>query len=163
MKLINTIIFLSSVIFSNISEAQQFYFGTDISHMTLDQPEFNSATVNNILMGYEFEQWSIEGSYNISKTRNQFYGGEQKINMYHLYSVYRSSTPLYYKVKLGITHERYKFYNATGSEKLDTTHTGIARGIGLGYQYGRFNVEAEYTWLGLSIETIGLGIRYNFN
>ena len=149
--------------FSTLIYAKQFYFGTDFSHMQLDQIEFDSVNVNSILAGYEFENWAIEGSYNISKTHNKFYGGDQKINMYHLYSVYRSQEKLYYKIKLGVTNERYKFYDSNGSLKLDDVHSGIAGGIGVGYRLGQFNIELEYSWLGLSLETLGVGVRYNFH
>ena len=119
--------------------------------------------VKSILAGYTFENWSIEGSYNISNTHNKFYGGDQKVNMYHLYSVYRSQGALYYKIKLGITNEKYKFYDNDRSLKLNDVHSGLAGGIGLGYRYGQFNVEFEYRRLGLSLEMLGIGNRYNFN
>lgn len=130
--------------------------------MTLDQIEFDAVNVNSILAGYEFENWAIEGGYHVSKTQNKFYGGDQKISMYHLYSVYRSSETLYYKIKLGITNERYKFYDADKDLKLDDVHIGLARGVGVGYRYGQLNYELEYSWLGLSLETLGVGVRYNF-
>ena len=163
MKLIYTFIFLFISTFSTVNYANQFYLGTDISHLKFDQIEFEAVNVKTILAGYTFKNWSIEGSYNISNTDNKFYGGDQKVNMYHLYSVYRSQGALYYKIKLGITNERYKFYDNDGKLKLDDVHSGVAGGIGLGYRYGQFNVEFEYSRLGLSLEMLGIGIRYNFN
>ena len=131
--------------------------------MKLDQIEFDSVNVNNILIGYKFESWSIEGSYNISKTQNKYYGGDQKIDMYRMLSVYRSKEKFYYKVKLGISNERYKLYNNTETLFLNHTHIGLERGIGVGYRHGKFNVELEYSWLGGSLEVFGVGIRYHFN
>lgn len=109
MKLINNFIFLLISTFSTVNYANQFYLGTDISYVTFDQVEFEAVNVNSILAGYTFENWSIEGSYNVSNTHNQFYGGDQKVNMLHLYSVYRSRGAMYYKIKLGISNERYNF------------------------------------------------------
>lgn len=162
-KITYTFTFIFALMFPTINHANQFYVGTDISHMTLDQKELDATNVKSVLAGYTFEKWSIEGSYNTSNTDNHFYGGEQKIDMFHLYGVYRSQGDLYYKVKLGITNERYKFYDSYGDLKLDDVHTGIARGMGVGYRYGQFNVELEYSWLGQSLTMVGIGIRYNFN
>jgi hypothetical protein len=162
-KITYTCIYGLTLLFSTISHSDQFYVGTDISHMEFDQVEFDATNVKSILAGYTFEKWAVEGSYNTSNTDNDFYGGEQKINMFHLYGVYRSQGDLYYSVKLGITNERYQFYDSNGHLKLDDVHSGIARGIGAGYQYGPFNIELEYSWLGLSLEMVGIGIRYNFN
>lgn len=162
MKLVTMPFFVCTAMFSTGLTAAQFYIGTDFSHMTLDQVEFDAVNVNSIVAGYEFENWAIEGSYHVSKAQNQFYGGDQKINMVHLYSVYRSSDALYYKVKLGITNERYKFYDAEKDLKLDDVHIGLARGVGVGYRHGQLNYELEYSWLGLSLETLGVGVRYNF-
>lgn len=61
-----------------------FYLGTDISHMKFDQIEFEAVNVKSILAGYTFENWSIEGSCNVCNIHNQFYGGDQKVNMLHL-------------------------------------------------------------------------------
>lgn len=163
MRLITICTFACALIHSSFTHADQFYLGTDFSHMELDQSEFDSVNVNNILVGYEFNNWGVEGSYNISNTQNEFYGGEQKINMYHLYGVYRSQETFFYKFKLGVTNERYKFYDAKGDLKLDDVHSGIARGVGLGYRLDKFSVELEYSWLGGSLETFSIGVRYNFN
>lgn len=95
MNLASRLFFVCTSIFSTTLSANQFYIGIDFSHMTLDQVEFDAVNVNSILAGYEFENWAIEGGYHVSKTQNKFYGGDQKINMYHLYSVYRSSETLY--------------------------------------------------------------------
>ncbi|MGJ8691467.1 MAG: hypothetical protein ACSHW0_03215 [Thalassotalea sp.] len=162
-KITYTCVYGLALIFSTINHAEQFYIGTDISHMTLDQVEFDAVNVKSLLAGYTFEKWSIESSYNTSITDNRFYGGDQKIKMFHLYGVYRSQGDLYSKMKLGITNERYQFYDNDGYLKLDDVHTGIARGIGVGYRYGQFNIELEYSWLGQSLEMAGIGIRYNFN
>lgn len=142
--------------------AQNFYVGTDLSHMTLKQPEFDSVNVVSILAGYELNSWAVEGSVNLSKTHNDFYNGDQEIDMYHLYGVYRSQGTLYYKLKLGVSNERYKFYDENNTLKLNDTHTGLARGVGAGYQYGKFNFEVEYSWLGRSLETVGVGVKYKF-
>ncbi|MGX9416178.1 hypothetical protein ACWU4D_02385 [Vibrio sp. WJH972] len=163
MKLITKCFVAWASILSSFAHANQFYVGTDFSRMTLDQTEFNSVNVNNILAGYEFNHWAIEGSYNISNTHNDFYGGDQKINMVHLYGVYRSQETLFYKIKFGVTNERYKFYDSNGTLKLDDVHAGIARGVGVGYRFDQFNVELEYSWLGGSLETFGIGVRYHFN
>lgn len=163
MKLFYPCIFLFVSTLSTFTYANQFYIGTDFSRMELDQAEFDSVNVTSILAGYEFENWAVEGSYHISKTDNEFYGGDQKINMYHIYGVYRSQETLYYKIKLGITNERYKFYDSNGSLKLDDVHTGIARGLGVGYRFEQFDFELEYSWLGGSLEMLGVGVRYNFN
>ena len=163
MKLGHVFILACASLFSGVSAAGDWYLGSGLSQMKLAQVEFETTNVSSILAGYEFEDWSVEGSYNVSEEHNKFYGGDQKINMYHLYSVYRSQEDLYYKIKLGITNERYKFYDNSGNLKLDDVHTGVARGIGVGYRYGQFSVEMEYSWLGRSLETFGVGMRYTFN
>lgn len=151
------------LLFPKVINANNFYIGTDLSQMKFDQNEFDTTNIKSILAGYTFDNWSIEGSYSTSKTHNQFYNGDQKVDMFHLYSVYRSQGDLYYKIKLGITNERYKVYGADGKLQFDDVHSGIARGIGVGYKYGQYSIEIEYSWLGLSLETIGVGIRYSFN
>jgi hypothetical protein len=151
------------VLFSKVINANNLYVGTDFSQMKFDQNEFDTTNIKSVLAGYAFDNWSIEGSYNTSNTDNHFYGGKQKIDMFHLYGVYRSQGDLYYKMKLGITNERYQFYDDDGYLKLDDVHTGIAGGIGVGYRYAQFNIELEYSWLGQSLEMAGIGIRYNFN
>ena len=163
MKLICAFILIFTSIFSTANYANQFYLGADISHMTFDQSEFDTVNVKSIIAGYTVNNWSIEGSYHDSNTNNHLYGGKQKIDMYHLYGVYRSQDALYYKLKLGITNERYKLYDDANELKFDDVHSGVARGVGVGYRYGQFNIELEYSWLGYSLETIGLGIKYNFN
>ncbi len=149
--------------FSAPGFSDQFYLGSEFSRMDLEQSEFDSTNVIGVLVGYQFNNWAVEGSYNTSETSNEFYGGDQNISMYHLYSVYRTAGNIYYKAKLGVTNERYKFYDENGSLRLDDVHTGVARGLGVGYRVNSFNVELDYSWLGGSLETIGLGVRYNFN
>jgi len=148
---------------SKSTYAGDFYVGTDLSNLQFEQTEFEATSVNSLVVGYEFNQWSIEGSYNSSSTNNNYFGGDQKVNMYHLYTAYRSSGSYYYKVKLGLTNERYKFSDSTGEIIVNDVHLGIARGLGIGYRYGQLNFELEYNWLGGSLEMMGVGIKYNFN
>ena len=162
-KIAHVFIYGLILIFPIMNHANEIYLGTDISPITFDQKEFDSTNVKSILAGYSFDKWSVEGSYNMSKTHNQLYGADQKINMYHLYSVYRSQNDFYYKVKLGITNESYKVYGHDGKLKFDDVHSGIARGLGAGYRFAQFNVEFEYSWLGQSLAMAGIGIQYNFN
>jgi len=58
--------FLCTSMFSTFTNVNQFFLGTDVSHMRLDQIEFGAVNVNSILAGYEFGNWAIKASYNIS-------------------------------------------------------------------------------------------------
>lgn len=148
---------------SKLAYAGGFYMGTDLSHLQFDQAEFDSTNVYSVVAGYEFNRWSIEGGYHFSKTDNKHFAGDQKVNMYHLYTAYRSAGSYYYKVKLGLTNERYKFSDSTGKIKLNDVHTGLVRGLGVGYRYEQLNFELEYSWLGRSLEMVGVSIKYKFN
>ena len=140
----------------------QFYVGADIGRLSFDQKEFDSVGVSSFLLGYQFVNWSVDGSYNISKTDSDVFGGDQKIKMYHLYSTYRNKGNYYYKLKVGITNERYKLYDESGKLIFDDVHSGITRGLGVGYNIGSLSMALEYSWLGGSLEMFSGGIRYNF-
>jgi len=163
MKKIFSLIIIIFCTFSKISAADGAYIGTDLNHLNFAQPEFKSAPVYSLVAGYEFNRWAIEGSYNFSETDNKYYGGDQKNTMYHLYGVYRSEGTFYYKAKLGLTHEKYDFLDDKGKLAVNDSHTGIGRGLGIGYRFNNFNVELEYSWLGGSLDMIGVGVKYKFN
>lgn len=163
MKQIYITILLIVCTFSKMSSAEGVYIGIDLNNLQFEQPEFEATPVYSITAGYDFNRWAIEGSYNYSQTDNNYFGGDQTVNMYHLYGVYRSVGTYYYKVKLGLTNEKYKFLDDTDKVVVEDIHTGIARGVGVGYRYGHFNIELEYSWLGGSLEMIGVGIKYKFN
>ena len=145
-----------------MADANEFYLGTDLSRLEFEQAEFDTTYLNSVLIGYQFDKWSLEGGYDISKRSNDFFCGDQEVNMYHLYGVYRSEGTLFYKIKFGLTNERYKLYDSDQNLKFDDAHTGIARGLGVGYKFEKINIEIDYSWLGGSLKTIGMGIRYNF-
>lgn len=162
MKLLTITALLFISVFSKSTYAGDFYVGTDLNNLQFEQTGFETTNAYALVAGYELNRWSIEGSYNFSKTNNKYFGGDQKVNMYHLYTVYRSAGSYYYKVKLGLTNERYKFSDGTGKLILNDVHTGVARGLGIGYRYGQLSFELEYNWLGGSLEMVGGGFKYKF-
>lgn len=147
---------------ATVLKANVLYLGVDFGKLTFDQPEFENVNNTSVLLGYQFSNWAIEGGYHVSKTVNKFFCGDQKVKMYHLYSVYRSFDEIYYKLKLGLTNERYRLFDSLGNIQVDDVHTGIARGVGVGYRFNSLSLELEYNWLGGSLEMISGGVKINF-
>ena len=79
-----------------------------------------------------------------------------------MYSVYRSSGRTYYTVKLGLTNEQYQIYDDVNHLVFDDTHTGIARGLGIGYRTSSHKFELEYSLLGGSLEMLSMGAGFTF-
>ena len=159
---LSKVVFILLLCFSSTSKAGGLYLGLDFGCLEFDQTEFDRVDNSSVLIGYQFINWAIEGSYHYSETENEFFGGNQRIEMYHLYTAYRSSDEIYYKLKLGVTNERYKFSDRLGNLHVDDVHAGIARGMGVGYRIDKLNFELEYNWLGGSLKMLTGGIRIKF-
>ena len=159
VKLLCTFILL---IASISARAEGLYLGIDRGALVFEQVEFNNVANTGFLVGYQFDNWAVEGIYNTSSRYNDAFRGEQNVDMYHLYSVYRSSGNIYYKLKFGLTNERYQFHDDADNLRFDDVHTGIARGLGIGYRANSHQFELEYSLLGGSLELLSLGVRFNF-
>ncbi len=149
MKFRDKIYFLATaMIFSSGAVAEDFYIGIDFGKLKFDQ-EFLTDTENiGLAAGYSWNGWGIESVVNFSETKSDVWGGDQVIRMYHLYGTYQTEGQCYFKAKVGLTNERYTIDNREGQEVFDDVHSGIARGIGIGFRLNSVKSELEYTWLG---------------
>ncbi|MFK7856786.1 MAG: hypothetical protein AB8B79_21895 [Granulosicoccus sp.] len=151
-----------AMIFSSGAIADDFHIGIDFGNLKFDQ-EFLVDTENiGLVAGYNWNDWGIESVINFSETKSNFSGGDQAVRMYHLYGTYQTEGQYYFKAKFGLTNERYTIDNREGQRVFNDVHSGIARGIGVGFRLNSVKSELEYTWLGGSLELLTFGIRYEF-
>ena len=151
---------VTAMMFSSAAIADKFYVGIDPGQLKFDQ-EFLVDTDNfGLVAGYRWNGWGVESVINFSEAESDIWGGDQVVNMYHLYGTYQTEGQYYLKARLGLSNERYTIENREAREVFDDVHSGVARGVGVGVRFDNIKSELEYTWLGGSLQLLTLGIRY---
>ncbi len=74
--------------------------------------------------------------------------------------MYRLGDEFYGKFKAGFLSEDFSFKNSFGS--VDSTDSGFSGGIGAGYRYENFSIEAEYTLIEQDVDFFSIGVNFHF-
>ncbi len=152
---------------TNYGYTGQPYVGVKIGQFNLDDAD--NATAYGIDAGYQFNNnWGIEAEYLGSDDADvdNVYKGSYDVKTYGLYGTYNyqfPSTAVYAKAKLGIAKTDATIDGRNSLEQkvsVDGDSTGLAGGIGLGYNVSpNVALEADYNYLPQAEFDNGLGDR----
>ncbi|MDO4251494.1 MAG: porin family protein [Moraxella sp.] len=136
------------------SNAGQPYVGVKVGQADVDDLPKKAMTYG-VYGGYNFDQnLGAEVEFQGSDSKDYSVGNanlEYDVKTYGAYGTYRlnfNNTPFYAKGKLGVAKTDIEV-KGKNFNYLDTSDkTGVAGGVGLGYQQGNFGVEAGYNLAG---------------
>lgn len=140
----------------------QWSIGSSVGTMSVkfDEVDVDDSPVNaGILLGYHFTHWVQGLSIELEVTRTVTEGTVENVDLsvesQGLYVVYRTSHPVYAKVRLGIMEAAL-----TGDFGED--EGGETYGVGVGWRFNRFGVELDYTSIDDDVIYTSLGVNYRF-
>lgn len=148
--------------------AGQPYIGLKVGQANLDLNTDNvdndDPTAYGIYGGYQIDpQWGIEAEYVGADKEDVKVGstkvGEVKQHTFGAYGTYKytfPSTNLYAKGKLGLAQNKVEYDASNSNYSSDSSKTGLAGGIGLGYNVSPMvSIEAEYAMLPSTDKILG--------
>lgn len=148
----------------------QPYVGVKVGQFDLDVDNADDPTAYGVYGGYNFDpNFGIEAEY-VGSDDADYRNGDLDAKTYGAYGTYRYAFPnsgLYAKGKLGVAKTEVEGDYTVGPLKVSnsTSDTGIAGGIGLGYNVNPdFGVEAEYALMDSDVDakliTIGAHLKF---
>lgn len=148
----------------------QPYVGAKVGQFDLDVNDADDPTAYGIYAGYNFDpNFGMEVEY-VGSDDADYRGGDIDAKTYGAYGTYRYTFPntgLYAKGKLGVAKTEVEGDYTRGVAKVSesTSDTGIAGGVGLGYNVSpNFGIEAEYAMMDSDVDanlmTVGANLKF---
>ena len=161
-----------AALFSSANYAGTPYVGAKIGKFMLDEDNLDDPTAFGAYAGYNFTPAvGMEVEY-VGSSEESISGNgvdvDYDLKTYGIYGTYRYAFPntaLYAKGKLGFAKAEVDVeasgFGVSGSDSSDDT--GIAGGIGLGYNFNpNIAIEAEYAIVAEDVDLLTIGANYNF-
>lgn len=151
--------------------AGQPYVGVKAGQFNVDADNADNPTAYGVYGGYNFTpnfgaeveyMGSSDADLGTDSTLNA-----QTVGAYGTYRYNFPASPVYAKGKLGFAQTKLKAENKAGTSSYEADDTGVAGGVGLGYNFApNMSVEAEYAMLP-SVEDVDtnlwtIGAHYKF-
>lgn len=144
------------------------YIGVKVGQFNVDSSTFDDATAYGVYGGYNFDKnFGVEVEYIGSSDEDLNlppFTGDYDVKTYGAYGTYRyhfADSGLYAKGKLGFA--KTKISASLFSSTLSASDTGIAGGLGLGYDLNpNFGIEAEYAIIDSDIDLLTVGANLKF-
>ena len=161
-----------AALFSNAGYAGQPYVGVKAGKFRIDADKLDDPTAYGAYAGYNFTPAvGMEIEY-VGSSEESISGNginlDYDLKTYGIYGTYRYAFPntaLYAKGKLGFAKAELNV-DASGfgvSDSDSSDDTGIAGGIGLGYNFTpNAAIEAEYAIVAEDIDLLTIGANYKF-
>ncbi len=136
------------------------YLGLKTGRMSLDIENEELKMPIGFQAGYDFGNgFAVEGEYNKSEIESF---GDDKVDFttMALYGVYRYGDSFYGKLKAGALKEEVKVSADSNSGTFDDT--GFSGGLGIGYRFDYFSLEAEYVIIESDVSYLSFGVNFHF-
>lgn len=147
--------FSAATFAQEVSTGQGAYVGLKTGSMDIDISAYNTKTPFGIMGGYSFtESLALELEY--TKTDFDLMSASGDLTTFAIYGAYRTKGDLYLKSKIGYLSENIEVASISMSD------SGISLGLGLGYKFSQFSVEAEYTIIEQDVDFLSIGLNYHF-
>lgn len=169
------VLVLSPQGFALAEEENNWYAGTALGFMLVhaglgfsSNDPFNAG----LLVGYQFptnSPWAIEAMYTTTVRDGKLtkdiglqydYYQNWNIDTWGIYGVFRTPDSWYFKARGGFAGDQITVN--TGTQEISEERTSFSVGVGTGWAFGNFRVEADYTYLEKDVDFLSLSLLRRF-